>query len=102
MTAINAEAQAQYEQQKSFNAVSVDTSGMSAEEAEQAVEAYMRDDLGITLESLAAAEQEDYWRQKLYDATVSARLRHRRGGSAKVRRAARRPVAALPQRGRGI
>ena len=72
MTAINAEAQAQYEQQKSFNAVSVDTSGMSAEEAEQAVEAYMRDDLGITLESLAAAEQEDYWRQKLYDATVSA------------------------------
>ena len=71
IAAVTATAQELYDQQKNFNAASVDTSGMTAEEADAAVEAYMTEQ-GITLESLIETEEADYWREKLFDATVES------------------------------
>ena len=71
VAAITADAQELYDQQKNFNAASVDTSGMTAEEADAAVDAYMAE-LGVTLESLIETEKVDYWQDKLFDATVAS------------------------------
>lgn len=58
------------DEQARFYAPSVDTSGMTDEEARSAVEAYLRDDMGITLDSLLEDLKADYWRDKLYHEVV--------------------------------
>lgn len=64
---IKANAQEYYDEQKEFYASSVDTAGMSAAEADAAVDAYMASDVGVTLEGLIEEQKQDYWIQKLYD-----------------------------------
>ena len=59
-------AQETYDQQREFYRTSVDTSGMTQEEADAAVEAYMKDEVGITLEGLVEENTKDYWIQKLF------------------------------------
>lgn len=59
-------AQETYDQQREFYRSSVDTAGMTSEEADAAVDAYMKDEVGITLEGLVEENTKDYWIQKLY------------------------------------
>ncbi|MBQ9952507.1 MAG: peptidylprolyl isomerase [Clostridia bacterium] len=65
--AIQASMQEYYDEQKSFYRDSVDVTGMTAEEADAAVDAFLQNDIGVTLESLVAEETENYWRTKLFD-----------------------------------
>lgn len=59
-------AQETYDQQREFYRSSVDTAGMTSEEADAAVDAYMKDEVGITLEGLVEENTKDYWIQKLF------------------------------------
>ena len=70
--AIRESMQEYYDEQKDFYWDSVDTSGMTAEEADAAVEAYLKDDIGVTLDDLIAEETEGYWRAKLFDEVTKA------------------------------
>lgn len=65
--AIAASMQEFYNEQKDFYRDSVNTAGMSPEEADAAVDAYLRDEIGITVDSLIAEEREIYWRTKLFN-----------------------------------
>lgn len=67
---IQLSAEAYYADQQAFYAFSVDTAGMSEADAKAAIDAYLRDEVGITLEGLVADEKETYWIQKLYAAVT--------------------------------
>lgn len=67
LTAIEADARQYYDEQKEFYAPSVDTSGMSPEEADAAIDAYMANEVGVTVEGMIEEQKADYWIQKLYD-----------------------------------
>ena len=72
IAAVTATAQELYDQQKNFNAafhryLRHDRRGSPT----PTVEAYMTEQ-GITLESLIETEEADYWREKLFDATVES------------------------------
>jgi len=64
---IEAEAQANFDDQLAFYRDFVDTQGMSEEEATGAVKAYMQNEAGITLEIIRAELEEGWWAQKIYD-----------------------------------
>ena len=68
--AIRAEMEEYYQEQKDFFRDSVDTTGMTAEEADAAVESYLETEVGVTLESLIEAERADYWYTKLFNETT--------------------------------
>lgn len=65
--AIREAAEAYYEEQKQFYSLSVETNGMSKEEADKAVDAYLADELGVTLDGIILSQTGDYWVQKLYE-----------------------------------
>lgn len=65
--AIRASMQEYYQEQKDFFRDSVNTTGMTAAEADAAVDAYLRDEIGITLDALIAEETKGYWRTKLFN-----------------------------------
>lgn len=65
--AIRAEEEEYFQEQKDFFRDSVDTSGMTAEEADAAVTQYLETEVGITLDDLIASESEDYWYTKLFN-----------------------------------
>lgn len=64
---IRASAEAYFDDQRSFYAASVDTAGMSEEEAQKAIDDYLINDVGLSVDSLIEEETESYWIQKLYD-----------------------------------
>ena len=70
LAALNETAQKYFEDQLNFYAPSVNTDGMSEDEARAAVESYLTNDLGVTVESLLEELKADYWRDKLYHETV--------------------------------
>ena len=72
MAALTAEMQLYYEEQKAFYRDTVNVTGMTAEEADAAVEQYLREEIGITLEALVAEEKENYWRVKLFNEVTNA------------------------------
>lgn len=65
--AIEAEMQEYYAEQKDFYRDSVSTDGMTAEEAEAAVEEYLESEIGVTLQGMIDDATEDYWRTKLFN-----------------------------------
>lgn len=67
IAALTAEMQVYYDEQKSFYSDSVNVTGMTAEEADAAVEAYLNTEIGITLEGLVEEEKHNYWRTKLFN-----------------------------------
>lgn len=64
--AIKSEMQASFDTQKAYYASSVDTTGMTDEEADAAVTQYMETEVGLTLSGLIESEKESYWREKLF------------------------------------
>lgn len=64
---IEADAQAFYAEQKDFYAPSVNTAGMSPEQADAAIDAYMETEVGVTVAGLIEEQKSEYWIQKLYD-----------------------------------
>lgn len=64
---IEAEAQANYDEQLAFYGDFVDTEGMTEEEATGAVKAYMQNEVGVTLEIVRSELEEGWWAQKIYD-----------------------------------
>lgn len=67
LAAIQEGAEAYYADQRLFYASSVDTAGMTDEQAAAAVDDYLASEVGITVEGLIEEEKESYWMQKLYD-----------------------------------
>lgn len=68
ISAIEAEAQASYAEQKEFYAYSVDTGDMSEQEADAALDDFMANTVGVTATGIAEEMRTEYWKQKLYDA----------------------------------
>lgn len=64
---IEAEAQANYDEQLAFYRDFVNTEGMTDEEATGAVKAYMLNEAGITLDIIRSELEEGWWAQKIYD-----------------------------------
>lgn len=64
---IEAEALENYGEQMEFYRSFVDTEGMTEEEANGAVKAYMQESAGVTLDSLSAELESGWWMQKIYD-----------------------------------
>lgn len=60
-------SKAYYDDQRAFYASSVETEGMTDEEASAAIDEYLKTEVGVTLEDLISEEEESYWIQKLYD-----------------------------------
>lgn len=56
-----------FNEQMNFYRDSVDLTGMTEEEAEAAVVAYLRDEIGITLEAMIEEATQSYWRNKLFN-----------------------------------
>lgn len=65
---IQAEAEARYQEQLDFSRGAVDTQGMTEEEATGALKAYLQEAEGITLESIQAEIEKDWWTNKVYEA----------------------------------
>lgn len=65
--AIEASMQASFDEQKALYKTSVDTTGMTAEQADEAVTKYMEQEIGLTLSGLIEAEKTNYWREKLFN-----------------------------------
>lgn len=55
-----------YKEQADFYRDSVDLTGMTAEEADAAVAAYLQDEIGISMESMVEEATLAYWRAKLF------------------------------------
>lgn len=72
MAALTEEMQVYYDEQKSFYRDAVDVTGMTDEEADAAVEEYLKTEIGITLEGLIEEEKDDYWRTKLFNEVTKA------------------------------
>ena len=70
LAALNETAQQYFDEQFNFYAPSVNTDGMSEDEARAAVESYLTNDLGVSVDSLLEELKADYWREKLYNETV--------------------------------
>lgn len=64
---IEAEALENYGEQMEFYRSFVDTEGMTEEEANGAVKAYMQESAGVTLDGLSAELESGWWMQKIYD-----------------------------------
>lgn len=64
---IEAEAVENYGEQMEFYRGFVDTKGMTEEEANGAVKAYMQESVGVTLDGLTAELENGWWMQKIYD-----------------------------------
>lgn len=67
---LEAAAEGYFAEQANFYAASVDTTGMSEDEAKAAIVAYMKDELGVTVESMTEELKDGYWREKLYNEIV--------------------------------
>ena len=67
LAAIRESAEAYYDDQRLFYAGSVETAGMTDEQAAAAIDDYLNSEVGITLDGLIEEEKESYWMQKLYD-----------------------------------
>lgn len=65
--AIEASCKVDFQEQVDFYRDSVDLTGMTAEEADAAVVAYLRDEIGISFESMVEESTQAYWRAKLFD-----------------------------------
>ena len=71
--AIAAQAQEIYGEYLTFYRDSAgSTEGMTEEEITAAAESYLRDDMGITYESIRAELEAGWWEQKIYDEIASA------------------------------
>ena len=66
--AIEAEAEESYQAQLDFYKQLLDTSGMTAEEANGAAKAYLQEDEGVTLASTRSEIESGWWKRKLFDA----------------------------------
>lgn len=64
---IEANAEAYYQDQRAFYSSSVDTTGMTEEEASAAIDDYLLNDVGISVEGLIDEEKASFWIQKLYN-----------------------------------
>ena len=95
-------AQETYDQQREFYRTSVDTSGMTQEEADAAVEAYMKDEVGITLEGLVEENTKDYWIQKLFAKVCENVTVTDDGAAGGLRQPAGQPEGAVRELLRGI
>ncbi len=71
MTQIEAEAEARYQEQIDYYRDMVDTEGMTPEEANGAVKAYLQEVEGVTLEGLRAEIEKDWWMDKIFDAITA-------------------------------
>ncbi len=67
LAALTAEMQTYYDEQKAFYRDTVDVTGMTEAEADAALDAFLKDEIGITLESLIEEEKDEYWRTKLFN-----------------------------------
>ncbi len=67
LAAIETEAQAEFEDHRSFYSAAVDTTSMNATEANAAIDEYLESQVGITLEGLIEQHKEEYWKNKLRD-----------------------------------
>lgn len=65
--AILESCEADFKEQKDFYRDSVNTSGMTDEEADAAVVAYLQNEIGISLESMVEEATQAYWRTKLFN-----------------------------------
>lgn len=65
--AILESCEADFKEQMDFYRDSVNLTGMTDEEAEAAVIAYLQDEIGITLEGMIEEATQVYWRSKLFD-----------------------------------
>lgn len=64
---IEEEAQANYNEQVDFYRDSVNTDGMTEEEATGAVKSYLQNEVGVTLDIVRSELEEGWWVQKIYD-----------------------------------
>lgn len=64
---IDAQAQANFDEQLQFYRDYVNTEGMTEEEATGAVKAYMQAEAGVTLDIIRSELEEGWWAQKIYD-----------------------------------
>ncbi len=71
MAQIEAEAEARYQEQIDYYRDMVDTEGMTPEEANGAVKAYLQEVEGVTLEGLRAEIEKDWWMDKIFDAITA-------------------------------
>lgn len=67
IAAIESGAQVYYDDQKEFYAPAVVTAGMTDEEANAALDEYMANEIGVTLEGIIEEQKKDYWITKLYE-----------------------------------
>lgn len=65
--AIAESCEADFKEQKDFYRDSVNTTGMTDEDADAAVVAYLQDEIGISLESMIEEATQAYWRTKLFN-----------------------------------
>ena len=56
-----------YQEQKDFYRDSVNTTGMTREEADAAVDQFLKDEIGVDRDEMLKEETEGYWRVKLFD-----------------------------------
>lgn len=68
---IQAQAEADYQAQLDLYRDVVDTDGLSEEEATGALKAYLQEAEGVTLESVQAEIEKDWWVGKVYDALTA-------------------------------
>lgn len=67
---IETETRRQYADELDFAKLYVRKAGMNESEVEAAAQEYLRDEAGVTIESVRAEVENGWWEQKLYDAVV--------------------------------
>lgn len=67
LAAIETSAQAEFADHRAFYSNSVNTDGMTQTDANAAIDKYLSDQVGITLDGLIEQRKEEYWQDKLRD-----------------------------------
>ena len=67
LAAIETDAQTEFNDHRAFYSGSVDTAGMTQAEADAAIDKYLADEVGLTLDSLIEQRKAEYWQDKLRD-----------------------------------
>ena len=67
LAAIETDAQNEFADHRAFYSASVNTEGMTETEATAAIDAYLEEQVGITLDGLIEQRKEEYWQDKLRD-----------------------------------
>lgn len=65
IAAIESEAQTEFADHRAFYAASVNTEGMTETEATAAIDAYLEENVGITLNGIIEQRKSEYWQDKL-------------------------------------